>query len=59
MWQLEEELDDVSRYIDRVFGMMHGVVGDESSSRLLRHLWAPQPAGTLMAVARATAVHFL
>ena len=59
MWQLEEELEDVYREDDYFFRMLHCVVGDESSPRLLRPLRAPQPAGTRMAVARATAVHFL
>ena len=59
MWQLEEELEDVYREDDYFFRMLRCVVGDESSPRLLRPLQAPQPAGTRMAVARATAVHFL
>ena len=41
MWQLEEELDEVSRLIDYVFEMLHVVVVVESSSRLLRPLRAP------------------
>ena len=49
-------------YLERTtifFWILHCVVGDESSPRLLRPLRATQPAGTRMAVARATAVHFL
>ena len=41
MWQLAEELEDVSRQIDWFSVMLHGVVGDESSPRLLRPLRAP------------------
>ena len=59
MWQLEEELDDVYREDDYFFRMLHCVVGDESSPRLLCPCGRPTLAGTLMAVARATAVHFL
>ena len=40
MWQLEEELEDVHREDDYFFRMLHCVVGDESSPRLLRPLRA-------------------
>ena len=40
IWQLEEELRNVSREIDYLSGVMRCVGGEESSPRLLRPLRA-------------------
>ena len=41
IWQLEEELDDVSREIDYFSEVLRYMVSDESSPQLLRPLRAP------------------